>query len=375
MQINKEWSSADFRPTPIKNAKVGGKKMAVTVSVVVPIYKVEKYLNRCIDSILSQTYKNIEVILVNDGSPDRCGSIAEEYAAIDSRVKVIHKENGGLSDARNAGMELVTGNYTMFVDSDDWLVPSAIDMLITTCKRYKADVVQSAFYYDYEDHLLFDHKHYSQKGTPVILNRDSLMYELVKNERVKNFAWGKLYKTRILQGIPFKKGVLFEDVFWAHQVMNRVKKFVLINQPLYFYVQRSDSIVASYTPRNLDILEGLKERHKFIEENYKELVDESFKIILKTSLIHYNLLILNWRKDKRGSYRKEIRDYIRKNSAKFKKAVEQDKFLKTQLTMFLLHPILNIVFSAVKKFLRQMKIISEPSGLQTVPITPKEYST
>jgi glycosyltransferase involved in cell wall biosynthesis len=345
------------------------------VSVVVPIYKVEKYLNRCIDSILKQTYKSIEVILVNDGSPDRCGSIAEEYAAADPRIKVIHKENGGLSDARNAGMEHVTGQYTMFVDSDDWLAASAIEMLINTCKRYKADIVQSAFYYAYEDHLLFDHKQYSPKGTPVILNRESLMLELVKNERVKNFAWGKLYKTSILHGIPFKKDVLFEDVFWAHHVMDRVKKFILINQPLYFYLQRSDSIVASYTPRNLDILAGLKERQKFIEENYKELVDESFKIILKTSLIHYNLLILNWRKDKGGLYRKEVRDYIRKNSAELKKAVTQDKILQTELTMFLLHPILNILFSAVKKIFRQLEIISKPSGLQVVPITNEEYLT
>ncbi|WP_226645651.1 glycosyltransferase family 2 protein [Mesobacillus subterraneus] len=344
------------------------------VSIVVPIYKVEKYLNRCIDSILSQTYKNIEVILINDGSPDRCGTIAEEYATVDPRIKVIHKKNGGLSDARNTGMKHVTGNYTMFVDSDDWLASSAIDRLLTTCKMYKADVVQSAFYYAYEDHLLFDHKQYSPQGTPVILNRNSLMYELVKNDRVKNFAWGKLYKTSILQGIPFKKDVLFEDVFWAHHVMDRVKKFVLINQPLYFYMQRSDSIVASYTPRNLDILAGLKERHKFIEENYRDLVEESIKVILRTSLIHYNLLILNWRKDKRGSYRKEIRDYIRKNSAQFKKAVDHDKFLKIQLTMFLLHPLLNILFSAVKKVFRQLEIISEPSGLQIVPITKKEYS-
>ncbi|WP_079505321.1 glycosyltransferase family 2 protein [Mesobacillus jeotgali] len=345
------------------------------VSVVVPIYKVEKYLHRCINSILNQTYKNIEIILVNDGSPDRCGSIAEEYAASDPRVKVIHKKNGGLSDARNAGMQHVTGIYTMFVDSDDWLGLSAIDILITTCKRYKADVVQSAFYYAYEDYLLFDHKHYSPKSKPVILNRESLMYELVKNERIKNFAWGKLYKTSILQDIPFKKGVLFEDVFWAHHVMDRVKKFILINQPLYFYFQRSDSIVAAYTPRNLDMLAGLKERHIFIEEKYQDLVNESYIVIFRTSLIHYNLLIMNWRKDKRGTYRKGIRDYIRKNSTKLKKAVDDDKFLKIQLTMFLVHPVLNIVFSAVKKVLRQLEIISEPSGLHKVSITQKEFST
>jgi glycosyltransferase involved in cell wall biosynthesis len=348
--------------------------MSNKVSVIVPIYKVEKYLCRCIDSILNQTYPNIEVILVNDGSPDRCGEIVEEYAAKDNRIRVIHKKNGGLSDARNAGMELVTGKFTMFVDSDDWLDVKMIEKLMNTCKKIKADVVQSAFYYAYENQLLFDHRYYKVKATPIVFEKESLMAELVKNERVKNFAWGKLIKTSILEDIHFKKGVLFEDVFWAHQVMHRIERFVLVNEPLYYYMQRDDSIVSTYTPRNLDILAGLKERHRFIEKHYKYLVDDSYKEIFKTSLIHYKLLMVNWRKDKSGSCRKEIRVYIREHTTELKRALKNDQFLKTQLTLFLLYPGLNLLLDLIKKIFRALEIIPQPSGLKRVVLTDEKVN-
>jgi glycosyltransferase involved in cell wall biosynthesis len=340
--------------------------MSVKVSVVVPIYKVEKYLNRCIDSILSQTYKNIEVILVNDGSPDRCGSIAEEYAATDPRIKVIHKENGGLSDARNAGMQYVTGNYTMFVDSDDWLEVNAIELLITTCKRHKADVVQSDFYYAYKDYLLYDKRFHHRGFEPVILNNQKLMYELVKNDKVKNFAWGKLYKTDLIKDIPFTKGVLFEDVFWAHIVMQRVQVYAILNEPLYYYLQREDSIVSSYSPRNLDILTGLKERHQFLENHYEHLTSESYKLILKTCFIHYNLLTMNWKQDKSRIHRRQIQTYIKKQYKEFLYAVLDERNLKYQLKLFAISPFLYYLFHLNTKILRWLKVLPSSNGLERI---------
>ncbi|UPG64504.1 glycosyltransferase family 2 protein [Metabacillus endolithicus] len=185
------------------------------VSVVVPIYNVEKYIHKCIDSILNQTYENIEIILVNDGSPDNCGQIIEYYSKLDCRIKVIHKQNGGLSDARNHGMKYVTGEFTLFVDSDDWLEINMIEELVKNSIHYNADIVQVAFYYAYEDYILFDDRYFSKDDPPFLLNNSSLMYELLINEKVKNFAWGKLYKTNYIKNIPFKKGVLFEDVYWG----------------------------------------------------------------------------------------------------------------------------------------------------------------
>jgi glycosyltransferase involved in cell wall biosynthesis len=336
------------------------------VSIVVPIYKVEKYIHRCIDSILGQTHSNIEVILVNDGSPDNCGMIVEQYKAIDERIKVIHKENGGLSDARNYGMKEVTGEFTMFVDSDDWLEKNMVEVMVNCIIKYKADVVQSAFYYAYENKLLIDRRRYKINDTSIIFNNKELMYELVINERVENFAWGKLYKTEIIKNVPFKVGVLFEDIFWAYKVMHKVNNFILLPQPLYNYYQRNDSIVANYTPRNLDILKGLKERHQFLEEHYTSLLKESYKILLNTNLVHYNLLLANRKKDKDGINRKEIEKYINANYNNFKKAVEENRALENQLNLFILHPYLNVFFLGLYKCVRLLKLKDEPVGLEVI---------
>lgn len=338
--------------------------MDTKVSVIVPIYKVEKYLKRCLDTIVKQSYPYLEIILVDDGSPDKCGSIAEEYAKADNRIIVIHKKNGGLSDARNTGMLHVTGEYILFVDSDDWLENNMIEQMLNTSIKLKADIVQSAFYYAYDDHLLFDQRYFKKGNPPSILNNIELMTELVANERVKNFAWGKLYKTKLIMDIPFKIGVLFEDVFWAHQVMYRVKKYAILNQPLYYYFQRSDSIISTYTPKNLDIIEGLKERQYFIEQYYKELTLQSYKVLLNTIFIHYNLLLLNRKKDKGGSYRKELQAYVKKNFNNFKKAAESDTNLKKQLLLFSIHPILNIGFLFISKVLRKLYILPHPVELE-----------
>lgn len=338
------------------------------VSLVVPMFKVEKYLPRCIDSILNQTYENMEVILVNDGSPDNCGEIAESYSKKDDRVIVVHKENGGLSDARNVGMQYVTGDFTLFVDSDDWLEASMLEKLVNISNKYKADIVQSAFYYAYNEYLLFDNRYYSQNDPYTILNNKELMTELIINERVKNFAWGKLYKTSIILGVPFKKGVLFEDVFWAHQVMHRVNTYVMLHQPLCYYFQRSDSIVSTYTPRNLDIIKGLKERHKFIKEFYNNLSHESLKNLVKTMLIHYNLLLQYKIKDRDNGYKKEIRSYINRNYREIIESVKKDRELKRQLILFHFHPYLNVLYLVIRKIVRKMRVHSTPVVLEKIPL-------
>lgn len=342
------------------------------VSVVVPIYKVEKYLGRCIESITNQSYTNLEIILVNDGSPDRCGDICEEYALQDSRIKVLHKENGGLSDARNFGMNYVTGEYTVFVDSDDWLELNMIETMIKLVNEYNSDIVQVGFYYTYNNYLLFDDRYYSENDKPIVLDNYSLMKELVTNEKVKNFAWGKLYKTELIKDIPFKKGVLFEDVFWAHQVMQRVNKYVLSNKPLCYYLQREDSIVATYTTRNLDIIEGLKERHEFIERYYQSLSDESYKLILRTSLLHYNLLLRNKDKDKEKIHRKNIRNYIKKNYKKLNKATLEDRELRLKLKLFNVYPGLNLLSDIINKALRIVKLKQEPKALRKIELSNRE---
>ncbi|WP_062109534.1 glycosyltransferase family 2 protein [Bacillus niameyensis] len=343
--------------------------MMQKVSVIVPIYKVEKYLRRCVDSILEQTYTNLEIILINDGSPDQCGEIIEEYARKDSRIIAVHKENGGLSDARNVGITFVTGDFTLFLDSDDWLERNMIDTLIEISQTYKADVVQSAFFYAYADHLLYDDRLYLKDDPPLILNNQELMYELVKNDVVKNFAWGKLYRTKLINGLPFKKGVLFEDVFWAHHVMKRVEKYVIVHQPLCYYFQRDDSIVANYSLENLAILEGLKERHRFVEKYYPDLVNESYKLILKTCLTHYNMLVLHRKKDYKGIQKRKIRSFIMENYEGFSKAVQRDKQLRQQFRLFTIHPYINISFLTSRKLLRKLRLLRQPADLERIELS------
>ncbi|MGV3467190.1 MAG: glycosyltransferase family 2 protein [Heyndrickxia sp.] len=346
--------------------------MSYKVSVVIPIYKVEKYLRRCINSVLNQTYSNIEIILVNDGSPDSCGEIADEYAERDKRIIVIHKENGGLSDARNSGLSYATGEYILFVDSDDWLDHQMIKKMMDICQHFKADAVQSAFYYAYDDYLLFDNRYYSQKHPPIILDNKSLMSELIINERVKNFAWGKLLKTNKIKDLPFEKGVLFEDVYWAHKVMKRMNSYVIVNQPMYFYYQRKDSIVSTYTAKNLDIIRGLQERHTFIERFYPELTEASYLGILKNCLIHYNLLAINRTKDKGAIHRKKLSNIINQNYQMLKDAVKNDKELKLQLYLFRIHPYLNITFLLIRKIFRYSNVISQPKRLERIQYIKKE---
>ena len=240
------------------------------ISIIVPIYNVSQYLSQCIDSVLSQTYKNLEIILVNDGSTDDCPKICDEYQKKDSRILVIHKNNGGLSDARNAGMKVANGEWIFFVDSDDWLENDAIMKLYRFAVDNRSDVVQGNMYYAYDDYLLYRQASGKERKR-TILNCSDAMRELIINDRVKNFAWGKLYKTDLLKDLYFPVGKYFEDSFWQHLVMDRVERYGFVDEPLYYYRQRNDSISGMPSSRLNDLLEGNRERMRFIQNYYPEL--------------------------------------------------------------------------------------------------------
>lgn len=239
----------------------------MTVSIIIPIYNVEVYLKECLDTVINQTYQDLEIILVDDGSTDNSGKIADEYAINDLRIKVIHKVNSGLSEARNEGMKVATGEWIYFLDSDDWLDLEAINRLVDFAKKNNCDIVQGNFYYKYDDHLLLrkpDKKEINQN----ILSREEAMKLLIINDRIKNFAWGKLYKRNLIKYILFPKGKFFEDSFWQHLVIDKCSQYGIINIPLYYYRQRNDSISGSPSSRLNDLLEGYKIRLNFILENY-----------------------------------------------------------------------------------------------------------
>ena len=237
------------------------------VSVIVPIYKVEKYLQQCIDSICRQTYSQLEIILVDDGSPDCCGSICDRNAVKDSRIVVIHKKNGGLSSARNAGIDIAKGEYISFVDADDELHASFIEVLIGLCEKYSCDIAQCDFLTIAEDSLKLPLN--SQRAINLLDNRQAL-HELCsgRNNVKYTVVWNKVYKKALFDNIRYPVGRIHEDEFTAHLVLWNARKIAVTNQYLYYYLQRSTSITGKkFTNNHFDVLDAFKERLCFLKEN------------------------------------------------------------------------------------------------------------
>lgn len=249
------------------------------VSIIVPVYQVENYIRQCIDSILVQTFTDFELILVDDGSKDRSGKICDEYAVLDQRVKVIHKENGGLSDARNCGMDQAVGNYFMFVDSDDYIAPTMLEYLYKALMNKEADIAVCNFLYFFEEDRKRD---FSTNIQSEVLSGAEIFYSR-KNERVYGIwtvAWNKLYKRETLGNVRFRFGKYHEDEFWANDIYQMDIKIVTIPECLYYYRQRDNSIMGKKSAaRNLDIIEALQERI-YIYLKKPEYADQAYKVLV-----------------------------------------------------------------------------------------------
>ena len=227
--------------------------MQPLLSIIVPIYNVEQYVDRCIQSILNQTYQNLEIILVDDGATDCSGVIADSYAAKDKRIKVFHKENGGLSDARNYGLEHVTGDYILFVDSDDFIVNIMCERLITVANNNNADIVSCNYYIYRGDDDISIHTMSVQYDKRTFTGMDMLRYYLLKTEPFDlNVVWNKIFKLDLFNGVVpvrFPKGRVQEDNFTIFMLFLNANSIVTVNEPLYYYVQRAGSIMATFTRR------------------------------------------------------------------------------------------------------------------------------
>lgn len=214
------------------------------ISVIVPVYNVEGYLKECVDSIINQTYWNIEIILVDDGSPDNCGIICDEYLKKDSRIKVIHKENGGLSDARNEGKKIANGQYIAFVDSDDYISPIFIEVLHKAITERECDVVAINGPTDFWDgERLVRPLTINIKDCKIeyLSSKDAL--EKMLYQEISTGAPFKLYKKSILDEIEFPKGYLYEDVATTYKVFLKSENAAIIYADLYAYRKRKDSII------------------------------------------------------------------------------------------------------------------------------------
>lgn len=256
------------------------------ISIIVPIYNVELYLRRCLDSILNQTYSNLEIILVDDGSTDKSGKICDEYAKNDSRIKVIHKNNGGLSDARNEGLKIARGKYVGFVDSDDWIELDMYECLYDMLQKFDADIsICGANSVDNKKREFNTGKEIQcikgYKDITIFEDSQIMKAHLHFKNEINSGVWNKLYKREIVDGIEFPVAKLYEDVFTMYKYLDRATRVVKTRAHKYNYFQRKDSICRqTFSIRNFDSIEGNRVRYFFVKKNYPKLEPLARKRVL-----------------------------------------------------------------------------------------------
>ena len=240
------------------------------ISVIVPVYKVEEYLARCVDSILGQTYRNLEILLVDDGSPDRCGAMCDEYAARDSRIRVLHKENGGLSSARNAAIDVARGEYIGFVDSDDWIEPETYEALLDMALAEKVKLVCGGRF-DISSRT-------GEKNVGLcppkreVISGEALCGRIFLWDNVDSAAWDKLYHHTLFREIRYPIGKICEDLPTTYRIALDAGRVGMLNKPLYNYFHRPGSItMAGFSAKNLHAAQHSRAVLADIRQNHPAL--------------------------------------------------------------------------------------------------------
>ncbi len=282
------------------------------ITVIVPVYKVEKYLPRCIDSIINQTYQNLEIILVDDGSPDECGKICDEYAKKDGRIKVIHKENGGLSSARNAALDVANGEYIGFVDSDDWIEADMYEEMYMQITASGADMACCGRYNVYENKPtseLFVLKE------PCLMDSKAAIARALTWNGMDSAACDKLYHKSLFDNIRYPLGKINEDIAIAFRIMEKTKKIIHIGKPKYYYFHRENSITTSdFSVKNLDLLEINNTVRKELMHKYPELTKEiSYFYLHNIAYLHTGIIDGDLAKKLNDEY-KQLRGILLKNT-------------------------------------------------------------
>ena len=245
------------------------------ISVVVPVYNVEQYIRECVDSIVSQTYCHLEIVLIDDGSLDNCPVICDEYAKKDSRIKVVHQKNGGLAKARNVGIENSSGEYITFIDSDDYIASNYIEILYRGIIENNADVSIASF------------RSFEKNNTAVIEDSSCQFATISKKRCFENYtsiftnpfvsAWNKLYKRNLFSNIRFPEGKLYEDAFTTYKIFDVSQKIVFTSSVLYFYRLNPDSIMGqSFRKKHLEMIDAFRSGFDYFEKKDEKDISELF---------------------------------------------------------------------------------------------------
>ncbi len=275
------------------------------------MYKVEKYLSACVDSILAQTHKDLEIILVDDGSPDSCGVMCDEYARKDSRVRVIHKENGGLSDARNAGLAVCRGDYIGFVDSDDYIAPDMYETLAAFAERENLDVAMCGI-----THVWNDRIEETPDFAPIILtDPDEMIYEFFVNPRrtAAMWVWCRFFRASRFKDVHFEKGRYMEDGYYVLPCIERTRRFGKICDRKYFYRHREGSItdVQARGKKTDDLIECYKRNLAYIRVHYPRSIPAG-----ESRVWGAYRTVIDWLEGKDEAYCRELAHLLRRDLRK-----------------------------------------------------------
>ena len=285
------------------------------ISIIIPIYNVEKYLPACVESILQQTYKNLEVILVDDGSPDRCPVICDELAQKDDRIRVIHQKNKGLSGARNTGIDNAQGDYLIFVDSDDTVEQTLVEELYTYAEKWNCAIVACGRNYIFEDgQIVCKIAHDESK----VYGFEEAMQEMNSFRLFDMSAWAKIYRKELFEDIRFPEGKLSEDYYIMYKLFDKAQTIGYVAKPLYNYLQRQSSISRN-KKINHDFADAAKKQMEFLDDKYPQMSVLGHTAYASANLTVYDFYLKNGvkcPKDKLLEFKKAVRDnlvYIRKN--------------------------------------------------------------
>lgn len=314
-----------------------------TISIIVPVYNVEEYLRKCVESILSQSYHLFELILVDDGSTDGSGVLCDELGRLDSRIRVIHKDNGGLSDARNRGIEVATGKYIMFVDSDDYVLPQMCECLLNAVKKYKCQLAICDFLKVYSDNVDEEKDEIDiNKVSCTKMKKEDAYNPFFYKERYVQFevAWNKLYDRELFDGVRFPIGKIHEDTATTYLLLYKAKGIVYIDTKLYCYRQRNNSIMgARITKKSLDGLDALQQKLIFYSEKKEAR-------LYTLAFLYYKFLILD--------YMRKWEQYKIGNKHDFDKYIcffqEQFKSNRSLLEVSKIKKIIHMLFASYPNF-------------------------
>ena len=245
------------------------------ISVIVPVYNVEPFLKKCVNSIIGQTYTNLEIILIDDGSPDKCPEICDAYARKDNRIKVVHQENSGLAHVRNVGLENATGDYVTFVDSDDFVAPNYVEFLYKGIIENNADLSIASFTVCKENYVNISPV---EEEKYIMVTKTQCM-EYYTSLRLNPFisAWNKLYKRDLFDGITYPDGKLYEDAFTTYKLFEKAKKIVFTSTKLYYYRVNPQSILGqSFREKHLEMIEAFRSGMNFFNQKGENVIADMF---------------------------------------------------------------------------------------------------